>query len=500
MSSRLVQPSAALDALALAGRDANPHRQDEPYRRALVGVYARLAATARALGLPAPARAPHMELEPYAQAEDFAADLDVIAASLASHGATELAVERLDPLRRAVTVFGFHLASIDLRQNADVHERVVARAARARGTGGGLPGAGRARARRAARARDRRSAPARLALRRLQRPRALGTRDRRGRGRDARALRPRVDAALRHLEVPVGLRPARGRGAAEGTRDSSATAARRSTSCRCSRRSTISSAPADHARGLRAARVARHRRRPRRPAGGDARLLGQQQGRRLPRGELGAATARSASWSRSSARRAITLTLFHGRGGTVGRGGGPAYEAILAQPPGCAPAGLRLTEQGEIIASKYADAALGERHLETHRRGGARGGARAGTRPRRAGRPLARGDGRARRARARRLPRPRLRHAGLRRLLPRVDADRRDRGTQHRQPAGVAHRVDAHRGPPRDSLGLQLGPVPADAAGLVRRRQRDRGVRARASRRLAAARRDGARAGRSSRA
>src|SRR5579859_1079220 len=125
-SARLARVSPELQALAGLARDASAQRADEPYRQALTGVYARLAATFRLLVGEAPARPAAVQAEAYGSPDDFKADLETVLASLiASHGDL-FAQGPLPDLIRAVDTFGFHLARLDMRQNSSAHERVVA--------------------------------------------------------------------------------------------------------------------------------------------------------------------------------------------------------------------------------------------------------------------------------------------------------------------------------------------------------------------------------------
>ena len=126
LSSRLAEVSPAMRTLAERSPDTSAHRDDEPYRRALTGVYARLAATLKELTGGEAARHAVAPQDAYASADEFLSDLRTLETSLDSHRGAALTAERLHPLIRAVEVFGFHLATVDLRQSSDQHERVVA--------------------------------------------------------------------------------------------------------------------------------------------------------------------------------------------------------------------------------------------------------------------------------------------------------------------------------------------------------------------------------------
>ena len=373
MSEMLAPVTPGMHALAERSPDHSEHRADEPYRRALIGVYARLAATLEALTGTSALRHAVAPQEPYVSAAELLADLRVIEASLISHHAQALIAPRLEPLMRAVQVFGFHLATVDLRQSSDKHEEVVAellRVARIEADYSALPETAR---------RD-------LLLQQLN---------------DARGLRVRAVAYSDHtreelaiFETAAGMLARYGREALRHyiishTEDVSdllevlllqkEAGLMRSTldgeACNDlivvplfetigDLRNAATIMRGFYALPGIAAMVQR---------AGSVQdiMLGYSDSNKdggfftsnweLYRAEI----ALVELFDELRRSHAITLRLFHGRGGTVGRGGGPSYEAILAQPPGTVNGQIRLTEQGEVIASKYAHPEIGRGNLET---------------------------------------------------------------------------------------------------------------------------------------
>ncbi len=373
LSGTLASVSPAMQALADRSPDDNPHRGDEPYRRALTGVYARLAATLQALTGTEALRHAVAPQDPYADAEAFSADLQVIEQSLSAHHGQALVGPRLAPLMRAVQVFGFHLATLDLRQSSDKHEAVLAellQVARIEADYSALDEGARCT----------------LLLRLLDDARPLRVRgaaygelttgelaifetaaqslQRYGRQALRHCIISHTEAVSDLLEVLLLQKEC---GLLHGTLDAGAhndliVVPLFETIGDLRRAEPIMRA--FYALPGIAAMVVKS------GAEQDV-MLGYSDSNKdggfftsnweLYRAEI----ALVALFDELKAAHAITLRLFHGRGGTVGRGGGPSYQAILAQPPGTVQGQIRLTEQGEVIGSKYANPEIGRRNLET---------------------------------------------------------------------------------------------------------------------------------------
>ena len=376
LSAHLVEVSPQMQLLAESSPDTNEHRQDEPYRRALTGIYARLAATLRALSGGEAARHAVMPQNAYTEAGEFLAQLRTIEASLQAHHGAALALERLQPLMRAVQVFGFHLATVDLRQSSDQHERVVAE----------LLAVARIEPDYRALAEDGKRA---VLLRLLQDARPLRvhgvvysehTQSELAIFDTARQMRQRYGAdAIRHyiishtetvsdllevllLQKEVGLM----RGTLDGDAHADLIVVPLFETIEDLRNAAPIMREFYALPGITALVV----------RGGAEQdiMLGYSDSNKdggiftsnweLYRAEI-ALVALFDELSSAVGATPIKLRMFHGRGGTVGRGGGPSYQAILAQPPGTVRGQIRLTEQGEVIASKYANPEIGRRNLET---------------------------------------------------------------------------------------------------------------------------------------
>jgi phosphoenolpyruvate carboxylase len=365
LHTRLISVSDELMTLADSSPDKSPHRQDEPYRRAIAGIYAHLAFTCRTLGF-TDMRRRTASAAPYGGPDAFISDLDILHRSLEANGSAALARGRLRRLRRAADTFGFHLAGLDMRQNSDVHERVVAELLeKAR------PGASYATL----------DEQARIALlvEEIATPRLLSSPYLDYSEETASELAILREAAEAHRRYGPTSVPNYVISKAEAVSDVLEVALllkevglmRPDGGVLALNISPLFETIGD----LRA-------------AGGimDAlltlpsylKLLESRGG--LQEVMLGYSDSNkdggyiTSGWELYKAeielvevfrRQDIRLRLFHGRGGSVGRGGGPSYEAILAQPAGAVQGTIRITEQGEVIAGKYSNPELGRRNLET---------------------------------------------------------------------------------------------------------------------------------------
>jgi phosphoenolpyruvate carboxylase len=363
LASHLVAVTEQVRALAERSPDHSPHRRHEPYRLAVSGIYARLAATAAKLKVDS-VRAPVGEAEPYASVQDFKADLDAIHHSLVKYNAGVIARGRLRQLRRAADCFGFHLASLDMRQNSAVHERTMAELMDAARPASAYLEIGE---------------DARIALltAELRSARPLTSIFVKYSDETVGELAVLHEAAQAHAIYGAAAIPQCIISMTKGVSDllEVAVLLKEVGLIDPSGRSAINIVPLfETIEDLQASSAIMDR------------LLGIPEYRRLvdSRGGvqevmLGYSDSNkdggfvTSGWELYKAEiglidvfehHGIRLRLFHGRGGSVGRGGGPSYDAILAQPGGAVNGQIRITEQGEIITSKYSNREVGRNNLE----------------------------------------------------------------------------------------------------------------------------------------
>ena len=359
----------SVDLVELANRGQNdvPNRVDEPYRRAVHGIRGRVAATAISRLGASVVEGDWSCHEPYSSVEEMRADLDVVEASLRRSHDDLIADHRLADIQGATDVFGFHLYSLDLRQNSESHEDILTELFRLSGV-----------------AEDYRSLPERrrveILTRELTSARPLvprGVELSEVTARELGIMRAAADAVEAYgpevvphciismcssvsdllepmiLLKEVGLISVED-GAPSGTVDVIPLF------------ETIEDLQAGASVLREAWDVPLYRRYV--ASRGDLQevMLGYSDSNK----DGGYFAANWALYDAETAIAAVAreegvrLRLFHGRGGTVGRGGGPSYEAILAQPKGAVQGSVRITEQGEIISAKYGHPVTARRNLE----------------------------------------------------------------------------------------------------------------------------------------
>ena len=364
ISTEHTQVPEAVLKLAEASGDTGKSRSDEPYRRALTGIYARLSATHEKLVGKRPGRPSPIPGTPYGNPVEFRDDLVAIARGLASGGplATGGALGRLI---RAVETFGFHLATLDMRQNSAIHERVVAELLKSAGVCDDYAAL---------------DEEARIALLRgelanarpLTSPYASYSEETASElaiVREAAAAHARYGRnCIRHyivsmaqsvsdlLEVHILLKEA-GLYVPGATPQAHIMAIPLFETI-----ADLEAAPPIMEAWLGLPEVAAIA-----AARGHQEVMIGYSDSNKDGGYL------TSTWQLSRGSTAlkpvfekagVAMQLFHGRGGAVGRGGGSSFSAILAQPPGTVQGRIRITEQGEVIAAKYGSPESAMTNLE----------------------------------------------------------------------------------------------------------------------------------------
>lgn len=352
---------ALAEASPQAGVD-DAHRKDEPYRLALQEIWDRLSATAnRVAGGAWPTKSP-----PYEAAADFVADLETIRQSIRTHLGERVVGSRLRTLVAIARACGFHLLAIDLRQNADVHERMIHELYVRAGVNIDYLGSDEAERVRVLTKELSHDRPLRSPFLDYSEEsmRELGVLDAAAevvRLYGENALGAYIiskTATLSDVLEPLVLLKQAGlvQGGDKG-------------------RSAIRIAPlletiGDLEHGPVLLREWLSLKLP-------PRMFGEPKWREVMLGYSDSnkdggfvasrynVTKTAAVLAAEAERQGIDLWYFHGRGGSVGRGGGPAAEAVMAQPPGTVKGRLRLTEQGEMISRRFGDEPTARRNLDS---------------------------------------------------------------------------------------------------------------------------------------